>query len=329
MQFAKQKSRISDLFGIKTNATVHVCEPEGNLNVPRINPDFVFSKEFLQKVLPFIEAPHGDALWVYGPTGSGKTEGILQIAARLNWPVAVINCSDTTELEDEIGSIGFVVKDGQTQSFFNEGALLKAVREGWIVLFNEYDLLKPSQAAFVNDLIEGRPLTVKANGGEQVSPHPLFRLVVTANSNGYGDVSGMYRGVRQQNLAALDRFRSVKVDYPSPEIEKRILSKYKIPCEGAADGFEYLPKDLIDSMVQFANDVRKAFVGDGSSGGAVTKTISTRTLCRWAYRILESHGIPKLLETTLDECCTGLCSAEDRKAIHENAMTVFGSTWKA
>lgn len=330
MKYASVKGKVADLFGIKTGAQVSICEPsdEEKVFVPEVNPDFVFGKDFLQSVLPFLTAPHGDALWVYGPTGSGKTEGILQTAARLNWPVAVINCSDSTEMEDEIGSIGFIVKDGHTESIFNEGALLKAVRNGWIVLFNEYDLLKPAQAAFVNDIIEGRPLTVKANGGEQVRPHPMFRLIVTANSNGYGDMSGLYRGVRQQNLAALDRFRSVKVDYPSAEVEKMILSKYRIPCSTSSDGYKYLPEEIIDGMIQLASDTRKAFVGDGSGNGALTKTFSTRSLCRWAYRVLECQGMKHLLQVTLDECVTGLCSQEDREAIHQAAEAVFGKAWK-
>ena len=313
-------SRIQDLFGIHSQASIRTFVNDGNPNIPKVNDLFVFRHDFVQTMLAFLQAPHGDALWVQGPTGSGKTEGVLQIAARLNWPVSVVNCSGSTDLEEEIGIITMQVENGQTKSVFQEGAFLQAVRQGRIMLFNEFDLLKPQQAAIVNDIVEGRPLRVRANGGEQVRPHPNFRLIVTANSNGCGDRTGLYRGVVQQNLATLDRFRCVRVDYPTPDIEEVILDKAS---------HHQLPRDTIKKMVHLANEVRHAFTGDGITEGTLAKTISTRVLCRWAIRVVESFGKPAgLYSSCLEESCTLLANPEDREAINEMGKTIFGeSNW--
>ena len=309
-------SRIADLFGIRSEATIRTFVNDGNPAIPKVNPLYVFRKEFVQGMLAFLRAPHGDAMWVQGPTGSGKTEGVLQVAARLNWPVSVINCSSSTDLEEEIGLITMTVENGCTKSVFMEGAFLQAVRQGRILLLNEFDLLKPAQAAIVNDVVEGRPLRVRANGGEQVVPHPNFRLIVTANSNGCGDRSGLYRGISQQNLATLDRFRCIRVDYPSADVEEVIVDK---ACHHQLD------KAVIKKMVQLANDVRHAFTGDGITEGTISKTISTRALCRWAVRVVESFGKPTgLFSSCLEESCTLLANPEDRESINEMGKTIFG-----
>lgn len=51
----------------------------------------------------------------------------------------------------------------------------------------------------------------------------MFRVVVTANSAGNGDETGSYTGVLSQNVAAMDRYRLMRVDYLSEGIETVLL----------------------------------------------------------------------------------------------------------
>jgi cobaltochelatase CobS len=90
------------------------------------------------------------------------------------------------------------------------GPLAVAMREGHLLLINEVDLADPAELAGLNDVLEGRPLVITQNGGEIIKPHPMFRVVVTGNSTGSGDASGLYQGVMMQNLAAMDRYRFTK-----------------------------------------------------------------------------------------------------------------------
>ena len=80
-----------------------------------------------------------------------------------------------------------------------------------------------AELAGLNDIVEGAPLVIAANGGEVIRPHPKFRVIATGNSAGTGDTSGLYQGVLRQNLAFLDRFRVIQVDYPDDATEQGLL----------------------------------------------------------------------------------------------------------
>lgn len=98
----------------------------------------------------------------------------------------------------------------------------------------------------MNDVLEGRPLTIDANQGEVVAPHPMFRVVVTGNSCGNGDALGVYQGVQQQNLAAMDRFMTLSVGYMD-EVQETALLEKAVP--------RLQPTGLLQKMVKKMKDV--------------------------------------------------------------------------
>ncbi|MFW8217024.1 AAA family ATPase, partial [Klebsiella pneumoniae] len=132
------------------------------------------------------------------------------------------------------------------------GPLAVAMREGHLLLINEVDLADPAELAGLNDVLEGRPLVIAQNGGEIIKPHPMFRVVVTGNSTGSGDASGLYQGGMMQNLAAMDRYRFTKVGYADEEAELSILGRVT----------PKLPENVRKGMVRIANQVRKLFLGE-------------------------------------------------------------------
>ena len=86
---------------------------------------------------------------------------------------------------------------------FQYGPLAVAMKYGHVLVLNEVDLADAGELAGLNDTLEGRPLVLAENAGEIIHPHPMFRVICTANSSGAGDNSGRYVGVQQQNLAFL------------------------------------------------------------------------------------------------------------------------------
>ncbi len=58
-----------------------------------------------------------------------------------------------------------------------------------------------------------------------IKPHANFRVIVTGNSTGAGDATGLYQGVLMQNMAAMDRYRFTVVDYPAEADEVAIVTK--------------------------------------------------------------------------------------------------------
>ena len=287
--------------------------------IPAKAEGYVFRKEFLREVLAFLKSPSGDALFVTGPTGSGKTSGVCEIAARLNWPVQQLTAHGRMELADLIGHHALVSSaPGQAPVMqFMYGPLSIAMREGHILLINEVDMLDPAELSGLNDVLEGRPLVISQNGGEVIKPHAMFRIIVTGNSTGAGDDTGLYQGVLMQNIAAMDRYRFTRVDYMTSEAENLLLSKVT----------PNLPQILREGMVKIANEVRKLFVGDETSGGQLTTTMSTRTVVRWAKLTLAFRGAPNAMAYALEQALLARVKPEEKVAILRIAQDVFGEQW--
>ena len=283
-------------------------------NIPRRMDEYVFRREDLRDVLAFLSHPDGDALYISGPTGCGKTSLVCQVAARLNWPVQQVTAHGRLELADLVGHHTLV----NGNMAFVDGPLALAVRHGHLLILNELDLAEPAELAGLNDLLEGAPLVIAQNGGEVVQPHPRFRFIATGNSGGSGDSTGLYQGVLQQNLAFLDRFRLMQVSYAEAAIEETLLAR-DTPA---------LPPVFRQRMVQVANAIRRLFIGGGETGAELSITLSTRTLVRWARLTLAFKGAPNAVEYALERALTARAEPEQREAIHRIAADVFGDYWE-
>ena len=281
---------------------------------PTLNPDYIF-QDGCRDVIVWLCAPN-DPLYIYGPVGCGKSSAVKQLAVRLNYPVFEITGHGRLEFADLIGHL--TVHNGSME--FDYGPLALAMRYGGIFLLNEIDLTPPEVAAGLNTVLDGSPLCISENGGELIQPHPMFRFVATANTNGNGDMTGLYQGTQRQNLAWLDRFILVEMAYPAPEVENKLLRSR----------FPTLPKGLCEHMVSYANEVRKLFIGDASIDSLSDKievTFSTRSLVRWAdltlrYQPLAKQGIQPITYA-LDRALAFRATPETRTGLHELAQRHF------
>lgn len=236
---------------------------------PQIDPAFIYP-EAVRELVVWLMAP-ADPLYVFGPTGSGKSSLVRQVAAKLNYPVFEVTGHGRMEFSDLTGHLS--LQDGSMS--FQDGPLTLAMRFGGLFLLNEIDLLDPAVAIGLNGVLDGQALCLPENGGELVQPHPAFRFVATANTNGGSDETGLYQGTLRQNLAFMDRFWLCEVGYPAAETELGLLEK-------AAPA---LPECVRSGMVEFAQQVRRLFMGDPSGVNPAERievTLSTRTLLRWA-----------------------------------------------
>ena len=301
-----------ELFSGKPSGRTILGYSDPSVYTPKIDPMYAFHESSRDVIVWFL-MEKADPLYIYGPSGCGKSSQIRQIAARLNYPVFEATGHDRLEFPDLIGHLS--VQNGNME--FQDGPLTMAMKQGGIFLFNEADLCSPSTLAGLNTILDGSPLCIAENGGELVTPHPMFRFVVTANSNGASDETGLYQGIMRQNIAFMDRFIVVEIGYPKPEVELDLLARL----------FPSLPSEIATRMVDLANDVRKNFMGNSTAHDALDVTLSTRTLIRWAeltmaFQPLSKQGISPVMYA-LDRALGFRASQTSRVALSEMAQRIF------
>ncbi|WP_095158177.1 AAA family ATPase [Pseudomonas sp. Irchel 3E13] len=301
--------------------------------VPSLNPHYFFRTHLRMPVMNFLYSPGGDALSLVGPTGSGKTSLLEQIAARLNWPFRKVSAHSRMEIPELVGSIGLEcdLATGDQRTVFRYGPLAKAMREGAIFVLDEADVLDPAVFAGLNAVLEGGALVLAENGGEVIYPHPNFRAVITSNTRGQGDEHGLHGGTMAQNIATWDRYRMLEVPYLSKQEEMLIMTSTMPKVD----------KVILEKMVDIANDVRKQYIGNpemelkpGQPG--LTITFSTRSLLRWA-RIGATYSsnknaqvaFPSTMGQALREALTNRADKAMRVVVHTIAKDAFGAAWGA
>ena len=283
-------------------------------HTPATDPTYLFHDAIRELVVWFMNP--SDPLYVFGPTGSGKTSLIRQVAAKLNYPVFDVTGHNRLEFNDLAGHLS--VENGSMR--FQYGPLALAMKFGGLFLLNELDLLDPATVTGLNGVLDGAPLCLPENGGELITPHPMFRFIATANTNGAADETGLYEGTLRQNLAFMDRFWLCEISYPHPDAETQLLERLA----------PSLPADLRRTMVDFANQVRRLFIGEGDNqqpGETIEITFSTRTLIRWANLTQRFQPLARLgvqpVSYALDRALGYRASRSTRALLHELGQRMF------
>ena len=281
---------------------------------PKPDPNYLFHESSREVIVWMLDK--SDPLYLFGPAGSGKTSLIKELASRINYPVFEVTGHSRLEFPELAGHL--TVEN--SQMIYQYGPLSLAMKYGGLFLLNEIDLLDPATAAGLNSILDGSPLCLPENGGELINPHPMFRFAATANTNGASDETGLYQGTLRQNLAFMDRFWLCEIGYPKPALESELLGRL---CPE-------LPSTLREQMVEYANEVRRLFMGkdnDKQLGEILEITFSTRTLIRWGkltvrFQALARQGLSPLSHA-LDRALAFRASAESRTFLHEMAQRVF------
>lgn len=236
--------------------------------------DYNFNPEHLHQALIALDDPLPDNVWLAGERGTGKTEFVSQIANRLGRRLFRVNFDEALERAEFIG--GNTIENSNV--VWKAGVITQAIQHaGAIVLLDEIGFARAQNLAVLHALCERSPhrsIVISETGQRiPVASHVVF--FGADNSNGHGDASGNFAGVRDQNTAFLDRFSfTLRFDYLGHDDEVALIHKRT-----------GLSLDATEVLVRFANVAREK-----ARAGLLTQPPSLRQLFAWARAI--TKGIP-------------------------------------
>lgn len=200
-----------------------------------------------------------------GETGTGKTSVVRHLASKTNNGFVRVNHNGGTTIEDLVGR-WLINQSGQTE--WVDGVLIQAMKEGYWYLADEINAAGAEINFVYHSLLDDDGRVVLAEkGNEVVIPHENFRFFGAMNP------PGEYAGTKELNKALLSRFAVLKVEYPTPAVEMKIIEKRT-----------GITKQSAELMVKFASQIRM-----GHASEQYRCIISTRDLIMWA-NLFQTYG---------------------------------------
>ena len=196
---------------------------------------------------------------IKGPTGCGKTRFIESMGEKLNRKVHTVVCHDDLSAADLIGR--HLIDENGT--FWQDGPLTKAVREGGICYLDEIIEARKDTTVVLHSLADYRRVLPIDRTGELIEAHPDFMLVVSYNPGYQNVLKGMKPSTKQ-------RFISLSFTYPTPELEKEIIIK-----ESGVNA------EVAQKLVNIASEIRQLTDSD------IQEAVSTRLLVYAAKLIVK------------------------------------------
>lgn len=161
------------------------------------------------------------AIYIHGPTGSGKDAAVHYFSAVTQRPTMLIQIIPKVDLRPWIS----VPSLRDRVMTYEDGPLVKALRDGYgpdkvpyLILFTDIDRAEADQLEYLRmmlDSISGRIMTCD---GKTHLVLPDTQFVATANTVGMGDGAAQYVSAKPQDVSILGRF-PVKIQWFDPEIE--------------------------------------------------------------------------------------------------------------
>jgi nitric oxide reductase NorQ protein len=189
----------------------------------------VFFENIIRRTLQYMNA--GFPVHFVGPSGVGKTSLALYIANQLKKPVTIIRGHQDLSNKDLLGQfIGISRKevidnyihsvykrDQEIKPIWVHGQLVEAVKNGHVVIYDEFSRSRPETNNIFLALLEEKVLPIYGKGKDSfIKCHPDFSIIFTSNPDEYA-------GTFHTQDALMDRLITISVDYCDEDTEIEIL----------------------------------------------------------------------------------------------------------
>ena len=216
---------------------------------------------------------------------------------------------------------------GPEMTFVYGPVLRWATTPNAVLLLDEFDQLLPSVAMSLNAVLDGDDIVVPETG-ERITPATGCLVAATGNTNGRGSAGGnggsasLYKGVKRQNIATLDRFFVINQTYLTEQEEIELLMD-QCKVSGA----------VAQAMAKLAAQIRQRFLGlnqdAGATGAPLEFTITTRNVLNWAmsFWIFQQLNMPNqdALAESLSFTLLDFGTTDERQAVQDAFKTILGS----
>lgn len=232
-------------------------------------------------------------LMLKGPTGCGKSRFVEHMAEQLGRPLVSVACHDDTSASDLLGR--WLVQGGDT--VWQDGPATRAVREGAILYLDEIAEARPDVVVAIHPLTDHRRRLFLERHDEVLEAGDDFMLVVSFNP-------GYQKGWKELKPSTRQRFVAHSFDYPTAELETRILCG-ETGCE----------VDLAKRLVRLAGKLR------GLEELGLAEKASTRLLVD-AIRLIQA-GLPPRVACVAAICEPLSDEADILEALREVVTLAF------
>ncbi|MBV7504564.1 gas vesicle protein GvpN [Bacillus sp. sid0103] len=188
-----------------------------------------FFEDIITRTIQYMQA--GYSVHFVGPSGVGKTSLALYIATQFNRPVTIIRGHHELSNKDLLGQYHGISKkeiidnyihtvyksEQQIRPLWVNGQLTEAVKNGHVVIYDEFSRSRPDANNIFLSLLEEKVLPVYGKGKETfIKCHPDFSMIFTSNPDEYA-------GTFHTQDALMDRLITISLDCCDTKTEIEIL----------------------------------------------------------------------------------------------------------
>lgn len=205
-----------------------------------------------------------------GPTGTGKTELVIEIAKQLNLNISIY---DMGAMQDPLTDLLGTHRLEGNSSVFDYSQFVEDVQKPGIILLDE--LSRAPQMAMnilfpcLDSRRELRIDIAGSNNIRKVKVHPECVFIATAN------IGAEYSGTQDIDAALLNRFLPLQLDYMPSKIEEHVLMVRTEIDETSAK-----------TICNYAKQIRESYKNE-----VLSKSISTRETLAVAELVVDGFTI--------------------------------------